>query len=232
MPHKAGGMPAGKVESAGLPTPQSKKMRREHTDSINGFTLALRDGEPVDFRPVALGDRQAIQNGIAEMSQQSRYFRFFSSISKLSEAQLRYFTAVDHHDHVAWIALRHEKDQSTGLGIARFIRDPEQPSVAEFAVSVIDRYQRRGLGTLLMAVLHAQAARHGIEILRGFVLPENTVTCRWLARLGAAGGFENGVYRLDLAVNADLAVLPATSSLHYFRDCLVKIQALATPKPV
>lgn len=155
---------------------------------------------------------------MSALSSQSRYFRFFSAISKLTDKQLHYFSEVDQRHHVAWIALADGTSEHHGVGIARFIRFKHQINAAEFAVTVIDRYQRRGLGTLLMAVLYLIAYSQGIAILRGFVLPENTVTIHWLAKLGAVGQFENGVYRMDLEVPRVLPCSPTPPLLQYYLD--------------
>jgi len=53
--------------------------------SIEEFTLPLRDGELVDFRPVKQNDKETLQKGMLALSSKSRYFRFFSPILKLSE---------------------------------------------------------------------------------------------------------------------------------------------------
>ena len=90
------------------------------------FTLPLRDGELVDFRPVRQEDQETLQHGMSELSPQSRYFRFFVPIAKLSAAQLHYFTEVDQQNHTAWIALAHNHPEHPGLGIARFIRMQNQ----------------------------------------------------------------------------------------------------------
>jgi RimJ/RimL family protein N-acetyltransferase len=193
---------------------------------VEGFTLPLRDGELVDFRPVRPDDRETIKNGMSALSLQSRYFRFFSPIANLSPAQLHYFTAADQQNHVAWIALAHDEPKHTGLGIARFIRMQNQPGIAEFAVVVIDSHQQMGLGTLLMAVLYRMASLQGIDRLRGFILPENTVMSHWLGRLGAAGCYENGVYRMDLAVDKDLPGLPETPTGRRFRECILLIPTM------
>ena len=172
--------------------------------SIEEFTLSLRDGELVDFRPVRQSDKVTIQKGMLALSSKSRYFRFFSPILKLSAEQLNNFTEIDQQNHVAWIALAHNEPEDRGLGIARFIRIQNQPEIAEFGVAVIDSYQQRGVGTILFAVLHRMASIKGIKILRGYVIPDNTVMSSWLGRLGAVGAYENGVYRMDLTVSDDL----------------------------
>ena len=179
-------------------------MDDDYFSSIEDFTLSLRDGELVDFRPVKQNDKETIQKGMLALSSKSRYFRFFSPILKLSDTQLYNFTEIDQQNHVAWIALAHNEPEDRGLGIARFIRIQDQPEIAEFGVAVIDSYQHRGLGTILLEVLHRMASIKGIEILRGYVLADNTIMSNWLSRLGAVGVYENGVYRMDLTVNDDL----------------------------
>jgi len=192
-------------------------------DDDHGFTLPLWDGEFVDFRPVRQEDRVTIQDGMSELSLQSRYFRFFTPIAKLSDKQLQYFTEVDQQNHIAWIALAHEQPGHPGLGIARFIRMRNQPTMAEFAVVVLDSHQQRGLGAILMAILYRMAGIKNIQTLRGFVLYENTVMSDWLGRLGAVGDYESGVYRMDLPVCSDLSCLSDTPTGRRFRECVHSI---------
>ena len=198
----------------------------EWVDNGHGFTVPLWDGELVDFRPVRQADRETIQHGMSGLSLQSRYFRFFTPIAKLSDSQLQYFTEVDQQNHIAWIALAHDQPGHPGLGIARFIRMRNQPTMAEFAVVVLDSHQQKGLGTILMAILYRMAAIKSIQTLRGFILPENTVMSDWLARLGAVGDYENAVYRMDLAVCSDLSCLTDTPTRRRFRDCVNSILTL------
>ena len=77
----------------------------------------------------------------------SRYRRFLAPIDHLSDQQLAYLTQVDHIAHEALLAI----DTATGedVAVARFIRDPEDPSRAEVAIVVFDRWQGRGVGRTL-----------------------------------------------------------------------------------
>ena len=160
-------------------------MDDDYFDSIEGFTLPLRDGELVDFRPVKQNDKEIIQKARLALSSKSRYFRFFSPILKLSDTQLCNFSEIDQQNHVAWIALTHNEPEQRGLGIARFISIQDQPEIAEFGVAVIDSYQQRGIGTILLSVLYQMASINGIKILRGYVLADNRVMRSWLDSLGA-----------------------------------------------
>jgi ribosomal protein S18 acetylase RimI-like enzyme len=161
---------------------------------------------------------------MAALSSKSRYFRFFTLTAQLSDQSLRHFTAVDQQNHVAWIALDASDPRHPGLGVARFIRISKAPTVAEMAIAVIDTYQHRGLGTVLLAVLCLMAEVRGTQVLRAIVLPENTTVCNWLRALGAVESYEEGEYRLDLTVHRNPALLPKTPSGENFKGVIDKLK--------
>ena len=165
------------------------------------ITTHLRDGTPVLVRMVEPEDKDAFADGMARLSPRSRYLRFHSGIETLSDKQLRYLTEVDQQDHVAWVALTTEDDAEVGIGVARFVRLRDEPHVAEAAITVLDEYQGRGLGTVLLGVLAAAATRRGIRIFRSYVLGESESMLALFDALGAVRAEEQpGVFRVDLAV--------------------------------
>lgn len=169
----------------------------------------LADGTGVILRPVSPSDREHIRMGFRSMSPASRYRRFFSHIPGLSDAQLRYFTEVDQIDHVAWVAVA-GASAPAGVGVARFVRMPDQPAIAEFSFTVIDAMQRKGLGRALLAMLYLSAAERGVRILRAVCLPENQSVVSWLCRLGAEErGCSEETVELDLRVE-ETSDFPAT----------------------
>jgi GNAT superfamily N-acetyltransferase len=89
----------------------------------------------------------------------------------LSAAELAYFVDVDHRDHEAIIAI----DPSSGeaLGVARYIRLRDDAEGAEFAVTVVDDWQRRGLGRALMDRLTYHARRAGVRRFSALVQSDN-----------------------------------------------------------
>ena len=160
--------------------------------------------------------------GLRSLSPESRYHRFFSCPPGLSNAQLRYLTEVDQLNHVAWVALTAEPTPAAGLGVARFVRMPDQPAIAEFSFAVIDAMQRKGLGRALLAMLHLLAAERGVGILRATCLPENESVVSWLSRLGAEyRGYSEGTLDLDLHVgkSPDLCA-PRGSAAERFASAL------------
>jgi len=116
--------------------------------------LTLLDGSTVRVRPIRPGDKQRLLEGFERLSPESRYRRFLSPVPRLSDRALRYLTEVDHHDHEALIGIAHD---CSGVGVARFVRSEEDPELAEAAVTVVDDWQGRGLGTALLVLLAERA---------------------------------------------------------------------------
>jgi RimJ/RimL family protein N-acetyltransferase len=145
----------------------------------------LRDGTPVLVRTLRPTDRGELLRGFARLSAASRRFRFLAPLHRLTSNQVRELTEVDQLNHVA-IAVRDVGSSSRpGIGVARFVRLEEDPAVAEFAITVVDEYQRRGLGTLLLQLLLSAAQALQVRTLRGFLLADNLAMLRLLQKFGA-----------------------------------------------
>jgi len=202
----------------------TRNVRQTHDDHFNSLQYTLRDGTQVLLRPVVPDDRERIQNGMPALSSESRYFRFFTSAARLSDQQLRYFSEVDQRKHVAWVALDSSNPKHPGLGVARFIRIYEKPTMAEMAFAVIDEYQHRGLGSILLAILYLMAEAGGVQVLRAIVLPENRKVCNWLRNLGAIESYEEDEYHVDLTVHRNPAFFPQTPSGEYFKRVIEELR--------
>jgi GNAT superfamily N-acetyltransferase len=162
----------------------------------------LRDGTRILVRPLQLEDTADLLRGFEKLSLSSRRFRFLSPIRKLSKYQLTSLVEVDQINHVAIGVKDIGRSGKPGIAVGRFVRMEEDPCTAEFAVTVIDEYQGRGLGTLLIDLLMEAARKRGIEFLRGFLLEDNHVMIRLLERAGARIRRDAGnVLQADLAVN-------------------------------
>ncbi len=131
----------------------------------------LRSGHEVLVRPIGPDDKERLLDAFERSSPESRYRRFFSPTPRLSAAQLRYLTEVDHHEHEALQAV--DLQTNEGLGVARFVRSPDDPTIAEVAVAVVDDWQGRGLASALLHDLAARARDEGIERFSASVLAEN-----------------------------------------------------------
>ena len=166
----------------------------------------LRDGTKVLIRPLQRSDRNDLIRGFAKLSMGSRRFRFLSPIRKLSEYHLKSLIEVDQLNHVAIGVKDIGRLGKPGIAIGRFVRLEDEPTIAEFAITVSDEYQNRGIGTLLTRLLMRVAFDRGIEILRGFLLDDNLAMMRLLESFGARIKRETGN-----VLQADLPVVTATA---------------------
>jgi RimJ/RimL family protein N-acetyltransferase len=144
--------------------------------------VELKDGSTVVVRQVHRDDAPLLEEGFSRLSAESRRLRFLTDKPRLTPAEVAYFTHIDHHDHEA-IGARDATD-GRGLGIARFIRDPDNPEVAEVAVAVVDDWQRRGLGTELLTRLFVRAREEGIHRFTALVDEDNQAVSALLKGLG------------------------------------------------
>lgn len=170
---------------------------------IEGFEVRLRDGTRAWIRPVRPDDRERVQHGMKLLSPETRYFRFFNNAAELGGDLLHYLTEVDQRNHVAWIAVNHLAPGEPGIGIARFVTLPDEPSAAELAITVIDKCQGLGLGAALMNILLVRAEQLGLRTLRAMVLPDNYRVLRWMRALGATSQHADGIISLNLAIEGN-----------------------------
>ena len=172
------------------------------------FSARLPDGTPVRIRPVGPGDREALPHGVAhDLSPESRHRRFLSPLRELTEGQLDELTGADGVDHCALGALVGVRPQPAG--VARYIRTAGRPEQAEVALTVVDAWQRRGLGTLLLAALGTVALSNGVRAFHADLLADNLPVLALLRRCGDAVS----MHALDGVVEARLELEPVVALL-------------------
>lgn len=143
-------------------------MRIDLSEHRPRLEIELSDGAVALFSPLASDDRMLLVEGLAELSPESLYSRFGQGRGPLSDAELDYLADVDLRDHVAFgVAIDGE-----GAGVGRYIV-VQDSSCAEIAVTVLDRFQKRGLGTLLFRALAAVARADGIDEFCFEFVPDN-----------------------------------------------------------
>jgi RimJ/RimL family protein N-acetyltransferase len=185
----AAGTPVARRSSLGwipgwLRPRRSRLAGRRPRPAVKTGLVALRDGSTVLIRPVQSTDAPLVADGFARLSPRSRQLRFLTRKNQLSTAELRYFTDVDHHDHEALVALDH--GDGRGVGIARYIRHADDPHAAEIAVTIVDDWQGRGLGTELVTRLSGRAHHEGIHRFTALVAEDNMAVARMLQNTSAS----------------------------------------------
>jgi RimJ/RimL family protein N-acetyltransferase len=159
------------------------RRRRSRRPAAGGTPTVLRDGSAVLIRQVRRADAPLLADGFSRLSAQSRWMRFLTVKKELSPAELRFFTDVDHRDHEALGALAHADGR--GVGIARYVRLAEDPRAAEIAITVVDDWQRRGLGTELLARLSDRAREEGVRRFTALIATENVAIAGLLKNASA-----------------------------------------------
>ncbi|MFA9445926.1 N-acetyltransferase family protein [Egicoccus sp. AB-alg6-2] len=175
--------------------------------------VELRDGTAVLLRQIRREDRERLAAGFAQLSPASRYLRFHSAIDALSEEQLTYLTEVDHRDHEAVVGVDLDRPDTPGVGVARYVREPFEPEVAEAAITVADPYHGQGAGTLLLGALTDRARANGIAVFRSYVLDGNHAMLEVFDHLGGIRHPENDrLWRVDLPLPDSLSELPDSAA--------------------
>ncbi len=176
------------------------------------FTFDLLDGTPLFVRPIRPEDKALLIKGFEQLSPESRYRRFFHQIDHLSESQLKYLTEVDFVNHSALICVRAD-DMEQGVGVARWVRLSSDSDVAEAAITVVDRYQNKGVGKTLLYLLSRDAIEKGIRAFKAWVVGENAVMFRLLDELGSQGGqWQLGTMELTVPLPDTVEELEATAA--------------------
>lgn len=159
------------LAAAGTPAALRIAPRAPQVPALRAVST-LRDGSRLLLRPLRPADRDLYLRGFEHLSARSRYMRFFSPKATLTEKELHYFLEVDHHDHEAIVAI--DVDTDEGVGVARWVRDLDDPGVAEVSVAVVDDHQGRGIGGALLGAAARRAREEGVGRLRATVLSDNT----------------------------------------------------------
>jgi GNAT superfamily N-acetyltransferase len=162
----------------------------------------LSDGRPVCLRTIRPSDEQRIRDGIADMSDRSRYLRFFSAFREPPESIVKRLSAVDGHDHIGWGAILLDADEYPPIAAVHAIRSETERDTGELAIAVLDEYQGCGLARMLIAAVLDDCADEGICSLEMQIMPENRAAIMLVTALGAtrtAALDSVGHYVLDVA---------------------------------
>ena len=184
----------------------------------------LADGTAVCLRTITPDDAPLLRAGIAALSTESRYLRFFSPAAVLPDAVVERLVDVDGHDHIGWGAICTECAGEPAIGAVHAVRDRHDGPVGEYSVAVADAFQGQGLGRMLTAALLIDCRAEGLEALDLHVLSENGAAKHLVKSLGAIWKGESaGVadYRLDVA--GALAALRADGEAQGVQDVFAQL---------
>jgi GNAT superfamily N-acetyltransferase len=144
--------------------------------------ITVRDGAVVRLRPIRADDAPRLQALHARLSLQTIYQRFFNVMRRLPTDWARYLADVDYRSRLALVVEWTCPDGTAELvGVGRY--EPTSDAArAEVAFVIDDRWQGRGLGTVLFNDLLAAAEARGIREFSAEVLADNTRMLDLIAR--------------------------------------------------
>src|SRR5262245_10424795 len=151
------------------------------TGLIASWPLGLSHSVTVrPIRPEDIDLETAFAHGL---SSETRYNRFLGAGVRLTPALLEKFTRIDFSRDMALIASTTIEGAETAIGVARYARLADGVT-CEFAVTIADAWQGRGIGRRLLAMLVDSARGHGLQRLIGEVLATNTPMLKLASSLG------------------------------------------------
>ena len=140
--------------------------------SVTSAREHLRDGSPVEVRALRPEDEADMLAALDQASPQSLQRRFFAMKRHFSDKERAFFMDVDFKNHIALVARAEEAGRKAVVGGRRYI--VSEPGRAEMAFMVVDAWQGRGVGSMLMRHLVDITRETGLKELTAEVLPENT----------------------------------------------------------
>ncbi|MEU9590649.1 GNAT family N-acetyltransferase [Streptomyces sp. NPDC048193] len=167
--------------------------------------VVLRDGGTARVRPITVDDAERLVSFYEQVSDESKYYRFFAPYPRLSAKDVHRFT---HHDFVDRVGLaatiggefiatvRYDR---IGAGGAPASAPADE---AEVAFLVQDAHQGRGVASALLEHIAAVARERGIRRFAAEVLPANTKMIKVFMDAGYTQkrSFEDGVVRLEFGL--------------------------------
>jgi RimJ/RimL family protein N-acetyltransferase len=145
--------------------------------------VVSRDGRRVILRAASPEDRDEVQAFLKRLTEQSRYSRFMSSLRELSPAMLERAVHPEQGRELQIFAVCGEDARQTIVGGARYSGAAGSKD-CEFALTVADDWQGRGLARQLLEALMAAAHTAGFERMEGYILASNTRMLGLARRLG------------------------------------------------
>ncbi|MBO0842772.1 MAG: GNAT family N-acetyltransferase, partial [Nocardioides sp.] len=166
--------------------------------------VLLRDGGTAHIRPITPADKDLLVDFYDHrVSDESKYYRFFSPMPHLSQRDVARFTEVDHRDRVAFILTL----RGRMIAVGRY--DVVSTGEAEVAFLVEDDFQGRGIAQILLEHLAQAGRERGVTKFTADVLPDNSRMIQTFRDAGykVASVYEDGVISLQFSIDVtDTAV--------------------------
>ena len=144
---------------------------------------SLLDGSAATLRSIRASDMELERAFVRNLSPQSKFKRFMGELKELSPDQLHAFTHPDHERESVYVVIRSTAAGEEEIAVARYAVESGGTS-CEFAITIADAWQGKGIAGRLMRALIRDARMRGLERMEGFVLGANHRMLDFVRKLG------------------------------------------------
>lgn len=168
----------------------------------------MADGRALCLRPLRPNDADLIEAGIKQLSDRSRYLRFFSNFKEAPATVLNLLTDFD-EDHLAWGAVDMSLSGEPAIAAAHIIRTKDLPiNRGDFSVAVLDAYHQQGVARKLIECLFSEALDEGFTHAELDVLYENKAAISLFNWLGGQAAHRHGnILHMEVEIDKALHIL-------------------------
>lgn len=164
-------------------------------------TLIRVAGHPVGVRMLEPADGPDLIDVFWHLSPTSRRQRFLSMGCKYSPDRVDALTSTSQPGRYALVAALLDRPRRPIIALAEFVTIADACWIAEPAITILDAYQGRGLGTRLSHMLVEAAQQRGVTRLTGTLDVSNTAATRLVQQAGARLAINTpGVLRFALDI--------------------------------
>ena len=176
-------------------------------DAPQAGRLILRDGTTATIRPAQPADKQAMVEFFAALSKKSKVYRFFSFAEPDDKVVDSFCNNPDPHSRLSLVVTRWVAERSRIIAIGSYLGRDE--TTAEIAMAVDDRFQGKGIGTLLLERLALLAVANGFRRFWAVTMHEN----KPMLDVFRDSGFECHTKMDGGYIEIDLSVVPSERSV-------------------
>lgn len=162
---------------------RKNSLKKLFFDEAFSSSLPWMDKYDLRLGSILPRNKKQISEGLNYMSAASIRNRFLGSKKAFSEKELEYLTVLDGWNHYA-IGIEELSGLKRGVAIIRLVRSSDNAHEAEVAITIIDEYQKIGLGNLLMDLIILAAIERDITRLSFTFLPQNEAIQKLVRRAG------------------------------------------------
>lgn len=196
---------------------------QNHVQSVDAV---LDNGTNICLRRIRRSDLERIEDGISQMSDHSRYLRFFTASKTMPASVVERLASVDGTNHLAWGVVNIDEQDNPAIAAAHVFREVETDDAGEFAIAVLDPYHGQGIARILMTAIFLDCYCEGLRQLRIETLRDNKKASRLMRSVGATpSALDGSVARYNLVIRDAISALHKMASPTAIPDIIAAFAA-------